>query len=336
MTAEVAGDRRRERRDGAGGAARGRGAGALPGQARLPRRSTAVRRGCPRQLRAALRPAGAGGGPPLDRPAAFSPKRRENGLWSRQRPDERGQTPPSTSKSRQAMESETLAAAQQIDFSLLALFLRATFTVKIVMVVLIAASFWSWAIIVQKLIDLRRARDEARAFDAGVLVGRAARHRLRPGRARPRRLGRPHLRRRHDRVAALAPQGRRADRGHPGAHRAGDERGDRARGGRPEPRADLSRDRRARSRPSSGSSARSGASSAPSRRSRCSSRPTSRWWRRASPRRCSPPGWGCSAAIPAVIFYNKLNQDSEAIVGGYESFADEFAMILSRQLDRAA
>jgi biopolymer transport protein TolQ len=47
-------------------------------------------------------------------------------------------------------------------------------------------------------------------------------------------------------------------------------------------------------------------------------------------------GLGLLAAIPAVIFYNKLTQDSEALVGGYESFGDEFAMILSRQLDRAA
>ena len=39
------------------------------------------------------------------------------------------------------------------------------------------------------------------------------------------------------------------------------------------------------------------------------------------------------AAIPAVVFYNKLNADSEHIQGGYESFADEFATILSRQLD---
>jgi biopolymer transport protein TolQ len=63
------------------------------------------------------------------------------------------------------MQPDTIAAAQQIDFSLLALFFRATFTVKIVMLVLVAASFWSWAIIVQKLLDLRRVRDEARAFD---------------------------------------------------------------------------------------------------------------------------------------------------------------------------
>ena len=42
---------------------------------------------------------------------------------------------------------------------------------------------------------------------------------------------------------------------------------------------------------------------------------------------------GLLAAIPAVIFYNKLNSDSDRIIGGYESFADEFATILSRQLD---
>jgi biopolymer transport protein TolQ len=44
-------------------------------------------------------------------------------------------------------------------------------------------------------------------------------------------------------------------------------------------------------------------------------------------------GLGLLAAIPAVIFYNKLSADSERIIAGYESFADEFATILSRQLD---
>lgn len=42
---------------------------------------------------------------------------------------------------------------------------------------------------------------------------------------------------------------------------------------------------------------------------------------------------GLLAAIPAVIFYNKLSADSDRIVAGYEAFADEFATILSRQLD---
>ncbi|NBR54225.1 MAG: protein TolQ [Rhodobacteraceae bacterium] len=44
-------------------------------------------------------------------------------------------------------------------------------------------------------------------------------------------------------------------------------------------------------------------------------------------------GLGLLAAIPAVVFYNKLSADADRIVSGYEAFADEFATILSRQLD---
>ena len=44
-------------------------------------------------------------------------------------------------------------------------------------------------------------------------------------------------------------------------------------------------------------------------------------------------GLGLLAAIPAVIFYNKLSADSDRIIAGYEAFADEFSTILSRQLD---
>ena len=39
------------------------------------------------------------------------------------------------------------------------------------------------------------------------------------------------------------------------------------------------------------------------------------------------------AAIPAVVAYNQLSADSDLIIAGYEAFADEFATILSRQLD---
>jgi biopolymer transport protein TolQ len=42
---------------------------------------------------------------------------------------------------------------------------------------------------------------------------------------------------------------------------------------------------------------------------------------------------GLLAAIPAVIFYNKLSADADRLISGYDSFADEFATILSRQLD---
>jgi biopolymer transport protein TolQ len=34
-----------------------------------------------------------------------------------------------------------------------------------------------------------------------------------------------------------------------------------------------------------------------------------------------------------VIFYNQLRADRDRIIAGYEAFADEFATILSRQLD---
>ena len=55
------------------------------------------------------------------------------------------------------METETLGLAREIDFSMLALFARATPTVKIVMIVLVVASFWSWSIIIQKLLNYRQA-----------------------------------------------------------------------------------------------------------------------------------------------------------------------------------
>ncbi|MCB1395207.1 MAG: MotA/TolQ/ExbB proton channel family protein, partial [Rhodobacteraceae bacterium] len=69
------------------------------------------------------------------------------------------------------MDTATLAQASEIDFSLIALFLRATLTVKIVMLLLIAASFWSWGIIIQKHLTFRRARAQAQAFDAAFWSG---------------------------------------------------------------------------------------------------------------------------------------------------------------------
>jgi biopolymer transport protein ExbB len=42
---------------------------------------------------------------------------------------------------------------------------------------------------------------------------------------------------------------------------------------------------------------------------------------------------GLLAAIPAVIFYNKFSADSAQISHRLEAFADEFAAIVSRQID---
>ncbi len=63
------------------------------------------------------------------------------------------------------METEALAAAQGIDFSMWALFARATITVKLVMAILVLSSFWSWAIIIQKFINYRKSRRDNTAFE---------------------------------------------------------------------------------------------------------------------------------------------------------------------------
>ena len=65
----------------------------------------------------------------------------------------------------------TTALATEVDFSLTALFWQATFIVKVVMLMLIAASFWAWAIIVQKFYNYRTARTEAEAFDRAFWSG---------------------------------------------------------------------------------------------------------------------------------------------------------------------
>ena len=69
------------------------------------------------------------------------------------------------------MEAETLALAKEIDFSMWGLFMRATLTVKIVMIMLVVASFWTWSIIIQKLLVYRSARTEAARFDRAFWSG---------------------------------------------------------------------------------------------------------------------------------------------------------------------
>ena len=56
-------------------------------------------------------------------------------------------------------------------FTFWALFGRATITVKIVMIMLIGSSFWSWSIIFKKLISFRTARTEASNFDQSFWSG---------------------------------------------------------------------------------------------------------------------------------------------------------------------
>ena len=56
-------------------------------------------------------------------------------------------------------------APQAIDFSLIALFMSASFVVKIVMIGLLAASIWSWAIIVDKTLLFTRVGREMNRFE---------------------------------------------------------------------------------------------------------------------------------------------------------------------------
>jgi biopolymer transport protein TolQ len=222
-----------------------------------------------------------------------------------------------------------------IDFSLLALFMRATFTVKVVMIVLIVASFWSWAIIVQKLFDLRRARDEARAFDQEFWSGEP-------------------LDVVYDRVGAEPPGGaarifaagmtewRRSHRKEGGLIHGTQARIERA--------MNVAVGREAERLGKGLTFLATVGSIAPFVGLFGTVWGIKHAFEEIALQQSTnlavvapgiaeallATGLGLLAAIPAVIFYNKLNQDTEEVVGRYESFADEFSMILSRQLDRAA
>ncbi|MBA3325772.1 MAG: protein TolQ [Rhodobacteraceae bacterium] len=222
-----------------------------------------------------------------------------------------------------------------LDFSLLALFLRASFTVKIVMAVLVIASFWSWAIIIQKLIDLRRARSEADAFDAAFWSGD-------PLEEVYDRMG-PDPAGAAERIfAAGMTEWRRSHRKDGGLIAGAQARIDRA--------MNVAIGREAENLGRGLTFLATVGSIAPFVGLFGTVWGIKRAFEEIALQQSTnlavvAPGsaeallataLGLLAAIPAVIFYNKLNQDSEAIVGGYEGFADEFAMILSRQLDRAS
>ena len=69
------------------------------------------------------------------------------------------------------MEQEAVALASHADFSMWALFARASFTVKLVMLALVIASLWAWAIIYTRSKDYRKARTELAAFEEAFWSG---------------------------------------------------------------------------------------------------------------------------------------------------------------------
>ncbi|WP_395541123.1 protein TolQ [Neotabrizicola sp. sgz301269] len=230
------------------------------------------------------------------------------------------------------MNMETLAPAAEIDFSLLALFARATVTVQIVMIALMIMSFWSWAVIIQKHILFREAKREAAIFDRAFWSGEPLDELYEKIGPEPQgasekvfAAGMLEWRRSHKPDGALiAGAQARIDRAMDVAIARESERLNKglsflATTGSTAPFIGLfgtiwgikhSFEQIALSQNTSLAVVAPGIAEA-----------------------LLATGIGLVAAIPAVVFYNKLNADSEHIQGNYESFADEFATILSRQLD---
>ena len=230
------------------------------------------------------------------------------------------------------METEAIAAvgatAAELDFSLMALFLRATLTVKIVMILLVVASFWSWAIIIDKFLSFSKARRAARNFEDAFWSGQPLDQLFERVGQNPRSA--------LERIfAAGMGEWRRSSSG--GA--AAQQRIERA----------LSV---AVAREDEKISQRLGFLATVGSISPFVGLFGTVWGIKNAFEEIAiqqntnlatvAPGiaealvataLGLLAAIPAVIFYNKLSADSDRIIGGYEAFADEFATIFSRQLD---
>lgn len=232
------------------------------------------------------------------------------------------------------METEALAVAQHADFSMWALFARATITVKLVMIALTLASMWAWAIIITKHGIFRKARANAAAFEDAFWSGEP-------------------LEQLYDQVGP-SPEGgmerifsagmtewKRSHREDGGTIFGAQVRIDRS--------MDVAIQKETEGLQSNLTVLATVGSTAPFvglfgtvmgimnafieiGQSQSTSLAV------VAPgiaEALLATGLGLIAAIPAVIFYNKLSTDADRIVAGYEAFADEFATILSRQLDAA-
>jgi biopolymer transport protein TolQ len=230
------------------------------------------------------------------------------------------------------MEAQTLALAQEIDFSMWSLFARATITVKLVMLMLVGASFWSWSIIVQKTLAYRRACAEAAVFDRAFWSGEPLDELFQQIGPEPAGAA--------QRVfAAGMIEWQRSLRTDGGFIAGAQARIDRS--------MDVAIAKEADSLQSGLPVLATVGSVTPfvglfgtvwgimhsfigiAEQQNTNLAVVAPGIAEA----LLATGLGLLAAIPAVIFYNKLSADSDKIVAGYEAFADEFATILSRQLD---
>lgn len=230
------------------------------------------------------------------------------------------------------METEVIGLASEVDFSVTALFWRATLTVKLVMLMLIVASVWGWAIIIQKFINFRKARREADLFDRSFWSGEPLDELFDQIGADPQGAsqkifcaGMSEWRRSHREDGGLIPGATaRIDRSMDVAIGKEDERlnyglGFLATVGATAPFIGLfgtvwgikhAFEEIAIAQNTNLAVVAPGIAEA-----------------------LVATALGLLAAIPAVIFYNKLSADADRLMSSYEAFADEFTTILSRQLD---
>ncbi|MBU2991975.1 protein TolQ [Octadecabacter sp. B2R22] len=213
-----------------------------------------------------------------------------------------------------------------------ALFARATITVKIVMIILIVASLWSWKVIVDKYIQYRKARAEARVFDDAFWSGNPLDELFDQIGATPKGQS--------EKIFASGMlEWRRSHRQDGGLIAGATARIDR--------NMDVAIAKETASLQRGLTVLATVGSAAPfigllgtvfgimnafieiAEQQNTNLAVVAPGIAEA----LLATGLGLLAAIPAVIFYNKLSADADSIVNGYEAFADEFATILSRQLD---
>ncbi len=230
------------------------------------------------------------------------------------------------------MEAETLAVAHEIDFSFFGLYARATLIVKIVMIMLIVASFWAWSVIVIKLILYRKTRSEAAAFDQAFWSGE-------PLDGLFQELGPAPSGGAEKVFAAGMTEWQRSHTEDGGLIAGATQRIDRS--------MDVAINKESEYLRDGLTALATIGSSTPfiglfgtvigimnafieiAEQQNTNLAVVAPGIAEA----LLATGLGLFAAIPAVIFYNKLSADADKILQGYESFADEFATILSRQLD---
>ena len=230
------------------------------------------------------------------------------------------------------MEVELASAAAEVDFSLFALFWAADWVVKSVMIGLLVASVWSWAIIVDKTMLYDRSRREMNRFEKNFWSGQSLEELY-------QQLNDTDTRGMASVFVAAMKEWKRSHEQGASSYLGVQQRLDKA--------LDLTIGRESDKLESRLTFLATVGSASPfvglfgtvwgimnSFQSIAASKSTNL--------AVVAPGiaealfataLGLLAAIPAVIAYNKLSSDANKLNGRLEGFADEFSSILTRQLE---